>query len=138
MPRFFRLLPSAITLLIGATTITGCFYYIPRCSNVEILWSGVPFARGPHHEDLPANRWIENVRAAEYVHNVLEKKGRVGLSRAGYDCSPQPLEDCPECFVCTRAIVGASNTECKPDGDLFIRAYVGPGTNVRAMTYWKK
>jgi hypothetical protein len=34
--------------------------------------------------------------------------------------------------------VGASNTECKPDGDLFIRAYVGPGTNVRAMTYWKK
>lgn len=139
MPRFLmRLFLPAVALLSGLIAVTGCIYYLPPCSNVEILWADVPTPHGPHHEDLPPNRWVENVRAASYVHNLIDKKGRTRLAYAGYDCSPQPAADCPDCLLCTRTISGASNAQCKPEGDLFIRAYVGPGSNVQAQTYWKK
>ena len=35
-------------------------------------------------------------------------------------------------------MVGVIGHECQPDGDLFVKAEIGPGTSVRAQTYWRR
>lgn len=127
-------LGSVLALLIALLITGGCAF----CDNVEggiVNGDGV---NGPMHYEQPANIWIDNTRMASFLHMVIEQKGRRQLGYSGYDCSPQPVAECPDCLLCTQRIRGANNADCKPEGDLFVRAYVGPGSNVRAMTYWRK
>jgi len=60
------------------------------------------------------------------------------VSERGFQCSPRPVADCPDCLACSLTVRGVRNHHCEGEGDTFIEAYVGPGTNVRAMTYWRK
>lgn len=148
MPRFFRrLLVPATTLLIASVSLTGCFYNARVCEDAYPSYSdltGYPVDRRNYdqpvkrHYDQPANVWIESPRATNYLHRLIEKKGRQMLDRQDYECSTPPVSDCPDCLVCIRTVRGANDINCKPEGDLFIRAYIGPGSNVRAMTYWRK
>ncbi len=133
MPRFsYCRLASVLVLLLA---VGGCTF----CRNAERAFVGtVSKVTGPYHYTLPANTWIDNSRMASYLHEVIERSGRQQLGYSGYDCSPRPVADCPDCLLCTEKIRGINNAQCKPEGDLFIRAYVGPGSNVQAQTYWRK
>lgn len=131
MPGFFQYrLASVFTLLLA---IGGCTF----CGNIEQA-STRTMVTGPFHYTLPANTWIDNTRMASYLHEVIEANGRQQLTYSGYECSPRPVENCPDCLLCTQEIGGVNNAQCKPEGDLFIRAYVGPGSSVQAQTYWRK
>ena len=133
MPRFSQYRRASVFALLLA--IGGCTF----CGNIETAFVGtVSKVTGPYHYTLPANTWIDNSRMASYLHEIIERNGRQQLGYSGYDCSPQPVANCLDCFLCTEQIRGVKNGECKPEGDLFIRAYVGPGSTVRAQTYWKK
>lgn len=133
MPRFsYCRLASVLVLLLA---VGGCTF----CRNAERAFVGtVSKVTGPYHYTLPANTWIDNSRMASYLHEVIERSGRQQLGYSGYDCSPRPVAECPDCLLCTEKIRGINNAQCKPEGDLFIRAYVGPGSNVQAQTYWRK
>jgi len=131
MPRFFQYRLAPILALVAA--IGGCTF----CGNIERS-STRTMVTGPFHYTLPANAWIDNTRMASYLREVIETNGRRQLTYSGYDCSPRPVADCPDCLLCTEKIRGVNNAQCKPEGDLFIRAYVGPGSNVQAQTYWRK
>lgn len=133
MPGFFQYrLASVLALLLVAS---GCTI----CGNVETIHvDTVSKVVGPYHYTQPANTWIDNTRMASYLGGIIERNGRQQLGYSGYDCSPRPVTDCPDCLLCTQKIGGADNAECKPEGDLFIRAYVGPGSKVQAQTYWRK
>lgn len=145
MPRFSRRLLVPVTiLLIASVFVTGCYRNARICDDAYPMYSDLPedpidYDRpAKRHYDQPANVWVESPRATNYLHRLIEKKGRQMLDRQDYECSPQPVSDCPDCLVCTRTVRGAKDSKCEPEGDLFIRAYIGPGSNVRAMTYWRK
>jgi hypothetical protein len=133
MPSFFRYRLALVLALLLATG--GCTF----CDNIETVQVDTTSkVVGPYHYTLPANIWIDNSRMASYLRGIIEKNGRRQLGYVGYDCSPRPVADCPDCLLCTEKIRGVKNGACKPEGDLFIRAYVGPGSNVQAQTYWRK
>lgn len=133
MPRFFQYRLSSVFALLLA--VGGCTF----CDNIETAFVGTESkVTGPYHYTQPANTWIDNSRMSSYLHEIIERSGRQQLGYSGYDCSPRPVANCPDCLLCTEKIRGVKNGECKPEGDLFIRAYVGPGSNVQAQTYWKK
>ena len=135
MPRVLQYLRGSIlALLFALLTTAGCAF----CDNVSTGIVSGDSVDGPMHYEQPANTWIDNTRMASFLRIVVEQKGRRQLGYSGYDCSPRPVGDCPDCLLCTRKIRGANNGDCKPEGDLFIRAYVGPGSNVQAQTYWRK
>lgn len=132
MPRFCQYrLASLFTLVLA---MGGCTFF---CGNIEET-STRTMVRGPFHYTQPANAWIDNARMASYLRAIIEAHGRQQLTYSGYDCSLRPVADCPDCLLCTEKIRGVHNAQCKPEGDLFIRAYVGPGSNVQAQTYWRK
>lgn len=131
MPRFSLCrLASVFALLLGTG---GCTF----CGNIERAPTST-MVIGPFHYTQPANVWIDNARMTYYLRDVIETNGRQQLTYSGYECSPRPVADCPDCLLCTEKIRGVKNAECKPEGDLFIRAYIGPGSRVQAQTYWKK
>ncbi len=132
MPRFSQYRLASVFALLLATG--GCTFF---CGNIE-RFSTNTMVTGPFHYTQPANTWIDNTRMASYLRGIIEANGRQQLTYAGYECSPRPVADCPDCLLCTEKISGVNNAQCKPEGDLFIRAYVGPGSNVQAQTYWKK
>lgn len=136
MPRVVQYrLASVLALLFALLTAAGCTF----CDNIETAPVDNHIRpTGAFHYTQPANTWIDNTRMASYLHGVIETNERQQLTYSGYDCSPRPVADCPDCLLCTRKIRGVKNGQCKPEGDLFIRAYVGPGSNVQAQTYWRK
>lgn len=139
MPSFTRHVATVLALLFASSMSSGCIYYIPICDEVRLSYSDFlgPFP-GQLHYEQPANSWVESPGAANYLRRLIEEKGRRMLDRQDYECSPQAVPDCADCLQCTRTIRNVRSKKCKREGDLFIRAYVGPGSNVQAQTYWRK
>jgi hypothetical protein len=125
------LLPTALVLLLAM----GASACVPICERE--IGRNVEFEPSEYRE--ASNTWIDNPKMAAVLMGHLERLGRNGLViRYGFNCSPKADKDCPDCQVCTLSLAGVIAYDCKPDGDLFIKAEVGPGTNVRAMTYWRR
>ncbi len=143
MPKFLRHCASALALLLIAAGVAGCMI-MPVCLPTDEITTGhaYPFNNniGPHGDyEEPANTWIDSRTMARFLRDLIEKNGRQALvSERGFLCSPRPTADCPDCLACSLTVRNVRNHDCEREGDMFIEAYVGPGTNVRAMTYWRK
>lgn len=144
MPSFrHRLLPVA-AIPVLAISFSACQ---PLCPEMNDIWVGTAYSRDLRRwedgvYDRPANAWVDNPKMAAFVRNSIERTGVKWLSiQYGFACAPEPGGDCPDCFVCTVSrggVVNVVDQKCQPDGDLFVRAEIGPGTSVRAMTYWRR
>jgi hypothetical protein len=143
MPNFFRrhLLPLALILFL-AMGMSAC---VPLCKEwMNTVWIGEGYTLDGSYGSSndyrePTNTWIDNPKMAEFVANTIKRQSMHFLTyHLGFKCSPKAGGDCPDCQVCTLSSGGVPGYYCKPDGDLFVKAEVGPGTNVRAMTYWRR
>lgn len=140
MPSWFRcrLLPIVVTLLL-AIGVSACKQLcLPQFNDV---WVGSGYTSDYHdgitHE--PANVWIDNPKMAASLAEIIEKRGvRWLVYRHDFECVPKPGADCPDCLVCTLNKRGVISYDCQPGGDLFVKAEIGPGTSVRAQTYWRR
>jgi len=143
MPNLRRRLQSVAAILLLAVGIPACH---PLCPEMNNIWVGTAYATNISNDDggydRPANAWVDNPRMAAFVANSVERTGVKWLGiQYGFECVPKSGGDCPDCFVCTASrggVVNAIRNKCQPDGDLFIKAEIGPGTSVRAMTYWRR
>lgn len=140
MPKFPQHFVSTLALLFASAGIAACMI-IPVCPPTDEITAGhaYHFKEGPRDYAEPANTWIDNATMASFLRDLVEKNGRQALvSERGFQCSPQPVADCADCLACSRTVRGVRDHHCQRKGDMFIEAYVGPGTNMRAMTYWRK
>ncbi len=93
---------------------------------------------------VPFDAWVDNPTVAAFLHKVVEQGDRAALvSSYGFQCKAAPASDCPDCSSCTRTMNRIrdnyySFVGCMNDGVMRFQAYLGPGSNVRAMTYWQK
>ncbi|MBN9488621.1 MAG: hypothetical protein J0H44_15395 [Alphaproteobacteria bacterium] len=147
-------------LAVGtAASLVGCYgipsfppYKAPR----HYVWDRQTFDYRP-----PINTWAEYPEMAESLRRDVEQEERKTattnqtntedivvtiLERAGYRCvSRKEPSGCKTCQVCTNVEPGYANVE-EPQIDMRQQAmgtitttvYVGPGSDVRALTYWKR
>lgn len=140
MPNFFQSCASMLALLLVSAGVAACMA-IPVCPETDEITTGYAYHYNEGARDYaePANTWIDSVAMADFLRDLIEKKGRQALvSERGFQCSPRPAAECPDCLVCSRTVHNVRNHHCRGEGDMFIEAYVGPGTSVRAMTYWRR
>lgn len=93
---------------------------------------------------VPFDAWADNPRVAAFLHKVLEQEGKSALvSSYGFQCQALPTPDCPDCSSCRRTMPRVrdnlySIVGCINDGVMQFQVNVGPGSDVRAMTYWRR
>lgn len=140
MPSFFRRrLPFIVAMLLLASGISACTPLCPQTLNN--VWIGEGYTRVSSSSDYrqPTNTWIENPQMASFVADTIKGQSMHFLAyRLGFKCLPNLDGDCPDCLVCTLNKPGVIGHDCRPDGDLFVKAEIGPGTSVRAQTYWRR
>jgi hypothetical protein len=93
----------------------------------------------------PLNAWVERPDLTAFLRKSAMTGGAEALvSKYQFRCEPNAAgANCADCYTCTRAIpkyytsfTGLSG-RCTSYGEILVQAYVGPGANVRAMTYWR-
>ncbi len=93
---------------------------------------------------LPPDTWAANPEVTAFLRKVVEQEGRSALvSSYGFHCKAAPTSDCPDCSSCTRTMHRVRDNPfsfigCVDDGVMRFQVDVGPGSTVRAMTYWKE
>ena len=97
---------------------------------------------------LPLNTWVRNEKLEAELHKAVKADG-IGRLTSYYQlqCLPHSTPTgCADCYACSRTVakrhhVGSFSNiimHCRSDGEMLIRADVGPGSTVSAMTYWKR
>ena len=92
----------------------------------------------------PLNTWVDNPELTAFLRKVVEQEGRPALvSSYGFQCQAAPTPDCHDCSSCTRTMNRTRNNlysfvGCVNDGVMRFQVNVGPGSRVRAMTYWQQ
>lgn len=139
MPILIRLLLALVAplLLIGLSACKGPF--CPPPSQAVWLGSGYLDAYYEPYRKMP-NTWVGNPKMVKTLNEITERQGRRALVyRHDFECSSQPREGCADCMLCTLSKQDVSGFDCKPEGDFFVRAEVGPGDKVTAaQTYWRR
>jgi hypothetical protein len=93
---------------------------------------------------VPFDAWIDNPEVAAFLRKVVEQEGGVALvSGYGFQCKAAPTPDCLDCSSCTRTMPRVRDNlyglvGCVNDGVMRFQVNAGPGSNVRAMTYWSR
>ena len=106
---------------------------------IEDAYTRDIFGVGAPVYDKPDNIWIDNPKMAAFVAKEIERNGVNWFAvRYRFACAPKPGGDCLDCFVCTLSRTGVVDYDCQPVGDLFVKAEIGPGKTVQAMTYWQR
>ena len=101
-------------------------------------------ADGTKRYDKPPNVWIDNPAMAEAVRWHVKETGMKFLSEKGIECSPRTDGGCSDCHTCAGIVrqtpyaYTALWPMCRHTADTEVRAEIGPGTAVTAMTRWVK
>jgi hypothetical protein len=88
--------------------------------------------------------WVDNPTVAAFLREVVQQEGKSALvSGYGFQCRAVTTPDCPDCSSCARTMPRIRNNfygfvGCVNDGVMWFQVSVGPGANVRAMTYWRR
>ncbi len=97
--------------------------------------------------EKPFDTWVDNPKLAEAIREEIQETGRERLiDRYEFECKPRPAADsCGDCLSCTAIFWQwelSKSSFIKPGfvhrGDARVSVEFGPGTAVRAMTYWTK
>ena len=151
--RFLSILAVAM-----AASLVGCYgipYFPPYKVTRDYVWNRQAF-----DYRLPINTWVDYPEMAESLRQDIERKKRETsdpidaedivatlLERAGYRCvSRKEPPDCKTCQTCTRVETGYASAGELPQingrrqamGTITTTVYAGPGSDVRALTYWKR
>lgn len=93
---------------------------------------------------VPFDAGVDNPTVAAFLRKVVEQEGKSALvSSYGFQCQAGPTPDCLDCSSCTRTMHRIRDNHCSfvgcvNDGVMRFQADVGPGSSVRAMTYWRR
>jgi hypothetical protein len=135
MPVFLPRL-VAVVLVALALPVAGCGPGLcPKSTELEAASAYT----GYEPQKMTLGAWVEHKRLAAFIGDVVRAEGIAGLeTNHGFRCTPRP-----EGHTCTRAIPKRGSympnifyTHCVDEGDMQVRAEIGPGSAVRAMSFW--
>ncbi len=131
---------------------------LSACGSIECPPEGLQTAAHyPNNVNIRAglmsarDRWVRNPGAEAFLRTALRSERATTLAdKHGMQCTAQPSAGCTDCYVCDTAFpfsaISMSNAipfmfaprlSCTADGEVFLRAEIGPGDSVTAMTFWQ-
>jgi len=128
---------------LSACSIRGC----PEdrgasALNLNDLETAALYNRSPR--PLPPDSWTENPGLELFLREIMASDGISSIAKYGMQCTPRSTESgCKDCFTCTKSFqhyrlgVATLYYTCQDFGEIFMRAEVGPGPKVSAISYWK-
>jgi len=102
-----------------------------------------PGGRSGHLQ--PFNTWVERPSLAAFLQRGIDQGGRTRLvSEYGFQCTSPSEAACRDCLTCTRSVrteqiylMWTGAPDCENTGEILVRAHIGPGSSVKAITYWR-
>ena len=139
-----RLPLAALSLwLVLAVGLSGCGNLCPLPDSLEVAARYKDDVNGGY--DLPSDVWTRNRDVEFLLRSVVKTEGVAALwSEFHMQCFPAPTTGCADCQHCTAsrrqeyAVLRFPVSYRDNRGEILIRAEVGPGSTVSAMTYWRK
>jgi len=142
MQRLCRWLFVAMSLFLAGCETEGC----RRDElNLAAQYRVKQHADGSLRYEQSLNEWVAHPRLAQFIREAIRTDGIDGLqTKHGFRCTPRPHGGaCSDCQTCTLSLRQLTfqhrliTPACYYDGDMQIRAEIGPGTAVSVMSYWK-
>ncbi len=135
---------NAAYLLSASLLMSGCGEACPPAGlETAAAYGNVymePLAK-PQYPLLADDQWVRNPEVEAFLSDVLHGPGITALkAKYGMQCVPrtEPAA-CKDCFVCSRSFPGKTLpgpfVACHDHGQISVRAEIGPGDAVTAMTY---
>jgi len=95
--------------------------------------------------------WTPNKDLETFIHETVENEGVDALrTKHGMQCVPRYAEpDCRDCLTCTTTLrdrrlgmhtglpIYIEWFKCEDYGEVLVNVDLGPGSSVKAMTYWR-
>ncbi|MBS0219956.1 MAG: hypothetical protein JSR91_04360 [Proteobacteria bacterium] len=152
MVRSKRLL--SILAAAAAANLVGCYPLRPYEISHSYSWNRQTFDYRP-----PINTWAEDPRMAQSLKMTVERRRSKTPDQSDADIVASILEDsgfrcvsrreppgCRECQTCGKVETGYASSAEMPEvdgrrqamGKIETMVYVGPGSAVRVLTYWKR
>jgi hypothetical protein len=140
----------AVLLLFGLGSLSGCGDL--SCVDGTPLEAAASYRPTSDNRFLlPLDAWTPNKDLETFIHDVVDNEGVDALrSKHGMQCVPRYAEpSCRECLTCTTTVhdrrlgmhtglpIYIEWFKCEDYGEVLVNVDVGPGSAVRAMTYWK-
>jgi hypothetical protein len=139
MPKHLDISIASVVLAI-ALGLSACSLVCPPPGLEEAAYPSIK----PNDGFFIFDVWRKNPGAEAFLRDRLQTEGLASLTtKHGMQCVPQASADCADCSVCSSTFpgktLGASGIAfaCVDYGQMFVRAEIGPGTRVIAMTYWR-
>jgi len=140
-----------------AVALFVCVLGLSACGGVQCPPKG--FESAASHWELanshllPANAWTKNPKLEAFLKEVIQAGGVASLRTTyGMQCFPRASSDgCADCYACSKTFPGkrlamastgsplyGRDLLCVDDGEMFVKAEIGPGSAISAMSFWKK
>jgi hypothetical protein len=134
---------TALLSLAGCHGVQGC----PRLDDIDAAskYEYLSSADGREWFQPPPNEWADHPRLATFLRSIVSEGGTEELvSGHRFTCVPAGDPGCAGCQLCTRRHTTSypkfnllEGWACSANGEMFVRAHIGPGAAVRAETFWK-
>jgi hypothetical protein len=100
----------------------------------------------------PHDTWIENRRLEEFIRDASKTGGISSVAaKYGMQCVPSKRDTaCSDCLSCDKTVkewvlvttpppipISIEMWKCVDWGEVLVRVDAGPGSSIKAMTYWK-
>jgi len=135
----------ACSWLVAAGVLSACSLECDFYKNDLEAAATLPHSGGGYNP-LPRDVWTTNPELEAFLRTVLQTEGAGALSaKYGLQCAPSDSA-CVGCVTCRKTIkewrmridqLPLPMYACVDYGEVLVQADVGPGSAVKAMTYWK-
>jgi len=146
----------SILAVATAASLVGCYIPIPRAYE---NWHSYSWNRQTFDYRPPINTWAEDSRMAQSLKSTVERRQSEKPDQSAADILVPILEDgsfhcvrrreppgCQDCQTCGKVERGYASSAEMPEvngrrqvmGTIETKVYIGPGSDVRVLTYWKR
>lgn len=132
---------KAVGAILVACTASACGAFCPTRDGLQVT-------PRPSPQLLPYNTWVSNPKLENFLREAIRSRTLESVkSKYGFDCKPMSAEAaCADCYECKAVIpqfeenpsLWNARATCDKAGEMSVIAWLGPGSQAKAMTYWRR
>jgi hypothetical protein len=140
-------LAPILGLLLGSCLLSACGSLECTFNKNDLEFAATINHVGGGYYPLPHDAWTINPRLEGFLRNALKTEGFDSLTtKYGMQCVASRRDaGCQDCFTCRKSVkewtLGSMallpGFKCVDWGEVLVQADLGPGSSLKAVTYWR-